>query len=59
MPLLRQPVAENAIHRPGHQPFSHTIGDLLNELAVRDEKHAWIRHELEQMKSKRRRNGVK
>lgn len=56
---LRQPVAENAIHRPGHQPFTHTIADVLNELAKRSVKDAWVRDDLEKMRSKRRRNGVK
>ena len=54
---LKQPVAENAIHRLGHQPFQRTIGDLLNDMAKEDVHGAFVRHELEQLrlgKGKRR-----
>lgn len=49
---LRQPVAENAIHRAGHQPFKHTIGEVLSQLASRSTKDAWVRHDLEQMRER-------
>lgn len=56
---LRQPVAENAVHRKGHQPFTRTIGDLLNELAVESEEGAWLRDGLETLrKGRRNRNGA-
>lgn len=51
--LLRQPVAENAIHRPGHQPFTHTIEEVLNELAKRSVRDAFVRHDLEQMRERK------
>lgn len=51
---LRQPVAENAIHRKGYQPFRHTIGDLLDQLALRSLEDAFVRHELEQRREKRK-----
>ena len=54
---LRQPVAENAIHRPGHQPFSHTIEDMLNDLAKRSLRDAWRRDDLEKLRSGSKRNG--
>lgn len=55
--MLRQPVAENAIHRAGHQPFGRTIGDLLNELALESTEGGFVRDELEALrKGRRRRN---
>lgn len=50
---LRQPVAENAIHRNGHQPFQRTIGDLLTSMARDDVNCAFVRHELEQLRKEK------
>ena len=51
---LIQPVAANAIHRDGHQPFQRTIGDLLDESAKVDILGGFVRDELEQMRLGRR-----
>lgn len=50
MPKLRQPVADNAIHRQGHQPFERTIGDVLNGLALENQEAAFVRDDLEALR---------
>lgn len=49
-------VADNAIHRDGHKPFSRTIGDALSQLASRSTEDAFKRDELEQLRKGRKRN---
>lgn len=51
---LRQPVAENAIHRKGHQPFTHTLGEVLDQKAMRSLSDAFVRHDLEQLRKRLR-----
>lgn len=48
--MLRQTVADNAVHRTGHQPFHRTIGTLLNDMAKDNIESAFVRDELEQIK---------
>lgn len=47
---LHNCVDQQAVIRPGHQPFKRTIGDALSQLACRSEDDAWVRDSLEQMR---------